>query len=126
LSRKTIKFTIPSIPPSVNHAYFTTKWGGRVLTKKGKDFKKLVSEIQANDKIEGKIKAEYQLNYGDKRKRDIGNSEKVISDALEGIYFDDDNQIDILILRRLYGPKNPYINVILTEIENGDFRDHNT
>jgi Holliday junction resolvase RusA-like endonuclease len=35
-----IKLEIPSIPPSVNHAYYTNPWGGRSLSNEGRKYKR--------------------------------------------------------------------------------------
>ena len=34
-----IRIELPFLPPSVNHAYFTNRYGGRVLSAAGKSFK---------------------------------------------------------------------------------------
>ena len=89
--------TIP-IPPSVNHCYFTTKQGKRILTTKAKQW---IAEVQSIAKaevekqqwqlVEGqKIIVEIWTYWPDNRRRDCNNGAKLTFDSLEDIAYDDD------------------------------------
>ena len=57
------------------------------------------------------------LFMGDKRKRDLDNCAKAISDALNGVLYDDDAQIDELFAIRNYDKDNPRAVVALRVLE---------
>ena len=99
-------FLLP-IPPSVNAAYRAVN--GRVMkSKKYRDWEeeaKKAMSFQDMGNIEtltGRIKATYRFGWLDKRKRDIANFEKALSDFLEdwGVY-ENDCQIDYMELFRI-------------------------
>ena len=50
-----------------------------------------------------------------KRKRDLGNQNKISFYALAGIAYDDDSQISALYLTRGYNPTNPRIELVVQE-----------
>jgi len=123
------------LPPSVNHAYIIRKTKNgvmRIKTKKFKDFIKSVHDMFPEQweenfgrgkiithkfkPLAGKLGADIRICYGDKRKRDIDNSLKVIFDALEGAAFENDNQIDHIEVRRLYGDE-PKVFVKIFKLE---------
>ena len=91
-------------PPSVN-----TYWGfhghRRYLTKKANDFKSHVSEEVINACIPKFGKARIELTITlcppDKRTRDLDNVLKSLIDAIcQAGVFDDDEQIDVLMVQR--------------------------
>jgi Holliday junction resolvase RusA-like endonuclease len=51
--------------------------------------------------------------FGTKRKADLDNFNKLWQDALTGIVYDDDSQIDELHLHRDYDKKKPRIEITL-------------
>ena len=95
-------------PPSVNTLYATVN-NRRVLSKKGRLYKKEVGELV----IAGGFKKNYDFPFkgslsvsikyypANKRKFDIMNFNKALLDAFTevGVY-DDDSQIDMLIQKR--------------------------
>ena len=89
-----IKLILP-YPPSVNKLWRTTKTGGMYSSKEYKDWAKHC-EWAAHTQTKGKgILGEYTLEVvavkPDKRRRDLGNLEKAISDILQraGVIKDD-------------------------------------
>jgi crossover junction endodeoxyribonuclease RusA len=99
---QTIVLTLP-YPPSVN-----TYWGfqghRRFLTKKALEFKKEVGQCVRLSKVNfGKARLEVTIltHAPDRRPRDIDNIVKPTLDALmQGGLFDDDSQIDHLVVKR--------------------------
>jgi len=83
-----IAITLP-LPPSVNRAYRNVVIKGHartLLSKDGREYKQAVKTLLSRAK-----------SFGDARLEvDIGNREKLLSDALEGVLFDNDEQIDVL------------------------------
>ena len=84
--------------PSVNHAYFTTKQGKRILTAKAKQW---IAQVQAiaTEEVQKqnwsitsgqKVIVEILTYWPDNRRRDCNNGAKLTFDALEGIIYDDD------------------------------------
>ena len=95
--------TIP-YPPSVN-SYWGFHGHRRFLTKKAVDFKSEVSNAVIAHNIpklgQERLEIEIKLFPTDKRVRDIDNSIKSCLDALcQAGVFDDDSQIDVLIVNR--------------------------
>ena len=113
-----IKFTIPSIFVSINSQYSFSKYGRRhFLTNKARAYKNIVSLI-ARKTYKGKIltcpiKMEVWYYFPNKKRRDISN-DKLTADALEGIIFVDDKQINNLHLHKEYNPGNPRTEIIIT------------
>ena len=93
------------IPPSVNAAYRAVN--GRVIKAKAyREWEKeatrsLHLQHQNISKLTGRLTVEYRYGFPDKRKRDIANFEKALSDFLEtaGVY-ENDCQIDEMKLLR--------------------------
>ncbi len=94
-----IKLILSMIPPSVNGIWIN-KPNGRYKSPKGKQFEKLANlEIKNQYKgkpINNQLKISINLFFKDKRKRDIDNYNKGILDAMTGIIYQDDSQIEEL------------------------------
>ena len=91
-------------PPSVN-AYWLQSGKRRYISKRGVEFKKAVKEIcqdlpSFNDRA---LSIEIVLFPRDKRLLDIDNCCKAILDSMNGIMYDDDQQVWKLSVER--GPK---------------------
>ena len=77
--------------PSVNSMYMTTKYGGRVRTKKARDWfdeaeritKLAIVEQGWQPTIGEKVVLEIMTYFPDRRKRDVNNSSKALCDMLE-------------------------------------------
>tara|TARA_Y100000741_G_C18229527_1_gene549218 strand:- start:1184 stop:1525 length:342 start_codon:yes stop_codon:yes gene_type:complete len=92
--------TLPIQACTVNKFYRT--YAGRILiSKDGKDFKKLVQAYLTNyTKIMGKVKLIIEVYFKDKRKRDLDNFAKVLIDCLKNKLFEDDDQIYELQMKK--------------------------
>ena len=94
-----IKLELLLSPPSVNTIWIN-KPGGRFKSEKGRKFEKEAkTEIKNQYKgkpINNQLKISINLFFKDKRKRDIDNYNKGILDAMTGIIYQDDSQIEEL------------------------------
>ena len=103
---------IPFLPISVNQAYATDfKTRRRFKTKTYEDFKENLGSYligKTKEPLNGDIEIEYNFYYQDKRKRDMLNLEKVMTDCL--VYYriiEDDSLITRMVLERYYNKGNP-------------------
>lgn len=92
------------LPPSINH-YWGTHGHRRYVSKAGVAFKEAVSDYVAEYKVPklGTARLEFQVTLypKDRRKQDIDNRIKALWDALaDAGVFDNDEQIDVLIVQR--------------------------
>jgi len=102
-------------PQSTNNIYAHT--GHRVyMTAKGKALKEDY-QWQIKSQYKGKplkrdIDLKIELFFGDNRKRDIDNYNKILLDAFSGILYEDDSQIQSLLIVKNKDIKNPRIEII--------------
>lgn len=104
------------IPPSVNAAYRAVN--GRVI--KSAQYrswsieagKALNTQHKAIEPMTGRLTVHYGFAFPDKRKRDIANFEKALSDFLEesGVYLND-CQIDEMRMTRLSGGNGVFVTI---------------
>lgn len=92
------------LPPSVN-SYRTIFRGRMGISKAGRLFKEQVSDYVAEYKVPklGSVRLEMSVTLypRDRRKQDIDNRIKALWDALtDAGVFDDDEQIDVLMVQR--------------------------
>ena len=92
------------LPPSVNH-YWGSLGKRRFVSKAGKEFKLKVQEYVLEYRVPKLGTARLQMTVTlyprDKRKQDIDYRIKALWDALaDAGVFSDDEQIDVLIVRR--------------------------
>ena len=92
------------LPPSVNH-YWGSLGTRRFVSKAGKEFKLKVQEYVLEYKVPklgtARLQMTVTLHPRDKRKQDIDNRIKALWDALaDAGVFDDDEQIDVLMVQR--------------------------
>jgi crossover junction endodeoxyribonuclease RusA len=59
------------------------------------------------------IEVEIKLFFGDKRKRDVDNYNKLVLDAMTGIVYDDDKQIQALHIYKDYDKENPRCEILI-------------
>lgn len=110
----TIMYKLPW-PPTVNN-YFTVARGRKILSSKGRQYKKDVALIaRFKSPLQGRLDVAIHAYPPDKRKRDLDNLTKAILDALDdcGIYCDD-SQIDKLSIERK--EKGGFVLVAISEI----------
>lgn len=92
------------LPPSVNH-YWGSLGKRRFVSKAGKEFKLKVQEYVLEHRVPklgtARLQMTVTLHPRDKRKQDIDNRIKALWDALaDAGVFDDDEQIDVLVVER--------------------------
>lgn len=88
-------------PPSINHYY--RAWRNRVvISAAGVRYRRDVAAVtEGQQKLLGRLRLEMTVYPPDRRRRDMDNVLKATLDALQhaGLY-DDDSQIDELIVKR--------------------------
>lgn len=100
-----ITLTLP-FPPTGNNIYPTARNGRRFLSEKGKAYHAAVhaavlTQLGKYPRLAHGLSVTYGISAPDKRRRDIANSEKALSDALtKANVWLDDSQIDELRLVR--------------------------
>lgn len=62
------------------------------------------------------LELDIKLYFGDKRKRDIDNFNKLVLDSMTGIVYLDDKQIQKLTVEKLYDKKNPRVEIIVKKV----------
>jgi len=92
------------LPPSVN-SYRTIFRGRMGISKAGREFKAQVSDYVVEYRVPKLGKARLEMKVviypRDRRKQDIDNRIKALWDALgDSGVFDDDEQIDVLVIER--------------------------
>ena len=109
-------------PPTVNTYYGNAKNGRKYLTKRGRDFKKeAVVQLMVQKAplaLAGRLEVRIEAHPPDRRKRDIDNIIKPLLDCITdyGLWLDDE-QIDILRIRRRSIEKPGYVRVYIMEID---------
>ena len=94
-----ITVKLPKLPPPLSACYTNVRGRGRVKTKRYREWINLCSPCLYGHKfITGKVCVEYSFFRPDKRKRDLGNLEKALSDLLTGKLIEDDSMIEDLRL----------------------------
>ena len=107
------------IPPSANRYWRKTKFGRLYVSKEATDYKALVAlrgmaaGIRPTDEP---VKMSVWC-FGLRKNRDLGNTNKVLDDALEGVAFHDDNQIVEFHYYRAAGKHAEYGKCIVVRIE---------
>lgn len=111
-----MQFILKGNPQSTNHIYRHA--GHRVyMTKEGADLKESyqwqIKSQYRKKPLEEDVKLKIELFFGDNRKRDIDNYNKILLDALSGILYVDDSQIVSLEIIKNKDIKNPRIEITL-------------
>lgn len=93
-----------TLPPSVN-SYWNNFRGRTILSKQGRDYKRIVQEYVAEHKIPRfgthRLHAIITIFPRDKRKIDLDNRLKALLDSLQDAgVFDDDEQFDKIEIAR--------------------------
>lgn len=103
-------------PLSTSHIYLS-RGKMRFMKKEAKDRKEQYAwEAKGQYKgqpIQKDITVDIVLYFGDKRKRDIDNFNKLWMDSLEGIVYEDDKQIQELHTIKSYDKQDPRIEVFI-------------
>lgn len=114
------KITLFGSPISTQHAY--GQHGKiRYMKKDAKDRKEQYqweAKSQWKSKIIGTpIKIAVALFFGDKRVRDWDNYHKISMDALSGIVWEDDSQVQEALITKHYDKENPRIEIEVSEFD---------
>ena len=109
-------------PPTVN-TYYAVYRGRKVLSVRGRHYKKngaaLLMQQGAPQMLESRLEVNIDATPPDRRKRDLDNIVKPLLDTLQDYGMFDDEQIDILRIRRREIKKPGHVRVYITEIEQG-------
>ena len=129
MAEKTLRLVLP-MPPSVNHMYLQSRWGGkRIRTKKAREWFDQAEKIVRNEilsqqwepTINQKIVLDVLTMFPDRRKRDTNNTAKALCDMLEhaGVY---DNDRFALVRYIDYGVdrENPRVEVVIRVYQEED------
>ena len=99
---KTIEFDVP-LPPTVNH-YYLTKGKKRFLSAEAKAFRLDVLRARSTAgyaRLTGRLQLTAVLHMKTRGRADLDNRLKPLQDALQWAgFYDDDEQIDCLIIVR--------------------------
>lgn len=108
-------------PPSGNTYY---RRSGHImhLSAAGRAFKvECAKQIAATmgevDKIEGRVGVQIELFRKDRRTYDIDNYVKSVLDVLKGTFFEDDRQVDWLIVKRREVTPPGFCEVVVSELD---------
>lgn len=116
-----IKLIIPGNPLSVNHLY-GQHGKRRFLYKEGKIYKELVAKEAKKLSYEPAPKEaiiymDIRYFFPDKRRRDVTNYDKSPIDAMTGIVYQDDCQIQRVTLEKYIDKANPRTEIDITIIK---------
>lgn len=110
-----MKITLLWEPKSTQHVYKITcrwKFASMYMSKEGKDIKesyRLQAKAQKTEFYEDLVSVEVCLYFWTKRKSDIDNFNKLWMDALSGVIYEDDKQIQEMYIKKDYCKENPRI-----------------
>ncbi len=118
MTERTIyRFSIPGIPPSVNHCYVNRRNGrGKVYNRQALAYFDEMALAAAHlPEIMGRVKVEYALFFPNRIVRDPGNFEKVLSDGLQraGVLADDKQIRDVRPYDAGIDRENPRVEVLI-------------
>ena len=87
------------------------------MTKQGKEMKEYYRS-EAKKQYKGKVISEgchmeITLFFKDRRARDVDNYNKLVLDALEGIVYEDDKQIQRLTVEKKLSLTDPRVEIII-------------
>ncbi|KKK72643.1 hypothetical protein LCGC14_2901820 [marine sediment metagenome] len=107
-------------PPTVNN-YTTVARGRKILSDRGRKYKRRsileLMEQHAPRGLKGRLEVKIDAYPPDKRKRDLDNLCKPILDSLQDYgMFADDEQIDVLRIRRREITRPGHVRVYISEI----------
>ena len=123
---QTLEFQLP-LPPSLNNCYRNVKINLRIMTPEARNWKlaaqalaMLAMKKQGWKKTEKeKVVVEQKFFWPDARKRDCSNCEKILSDSLNGIVFDDDCWLLNRVMDFEIDRENPRVELKIYRKENG-------
>lgn len=113
-----MKIILSGNPLSTQHIYRYTcigKFARLYMLREGKQLKEQY-QLEARNQHKKRptslsVEMEITLFFKDKRRRDVDNYNKLVLDALEGIAYQDDSQIQKLTVIKNYSKENPRIEI---------------
>ncbi len=108
-------------PPSVNRYWRNIVVGGfarTLLSKEARDFKKHVASYCVICKVK-RLSGPLTMTVDLYRPRKIGDIDapiKGLMDALQDFAYDDDKQIEVLLVRRFDDKANPRVEVVIAQV----------
>ena len=96
-----LRFTVPGVPPSVNHQYVRRPTGGLALTREAREYRQTAREYAAVAArqhgwtlvpVGEQVIVRLWYYWPDRRRRDAQNN-KILFDALEGVIYEDDRDV---------------------------------
>lgn len=109
-------------PKSTNNIYKIVcrgKFGTYYMSKEGKDLKESyqwqVKSQYRGKPLDGSLEVEIKLYFGTKRRSDWDNFHKLSMDALTGIVWVDDSQIQKATVEKFFDKANPRIEIIINQ-----------
>ena len=103
--------------PTINNYWLRSKNGNQYLSQLAKDFKEHMQYLllkNGYEKITDGVSVEIEVSFK-RAGRDIDNIVKPILDSVEGLIYDNDNQVDHIVIRRLKEKKD-FLNIKISEI----------
>ena len=113
------EITLP-VPPSVNRMYRVFR--GRVfMVREGKDYKKaiadaIVKKFGTFKPIDGPVSVQFTV-YRKAKRGDTDNFMKCLLDGMQGTFYKNDKQIELIVARRRDDKQNPRVEVIVSAIQ---------
>lgn len=115
--------TLKGEPRSTSHIYKYACRGNHpamYMSNEGRDLKESY-QWQARSQWKRKpvtspLQVSVTVYFGTKRKADVDNFNKLWLDALTGIVYEDDSQIEELTVRRAYDKANPRLEIEVNEL----------
>lgn len=117
------KIILKGNPLSTQTIYRATCLGGfsrLYMTAQGKqrkeDYQWQVKQQWKGGILDWSLELEIKLYFGDNKKRDFDNFHKLTMDALTGIVWIDDSQIQKATIEKFYDKENPRVEINITKI----------
>ena len=118
---KMLKITLTGNPMSTQHIYLTRGNSKGRFMKRGAKERKEQYQWEAKSQYKGRVlecplTAEIVLYFGDRRRRDWDNFHKLACDALEGVVYEDDSQIQEAHVVKAYDKENPRTEILIHKL----------
>jgi crossover junction endodeoxyribonuclease RusA len=112
-----LEFTVPLVPPTVNHYVKHTRTGRHYVTKEAKAFKAAVASLAGCRQVPCKwYSVKIHIYLGAKQKLDLDNCAKVVLDGLaEAGTIHSDAAITTLLLEKSRDRANPRTWIAVSE-----------
>jgi Holliday junction resolvase RusA-like endonuclease len=112
-----MRLVVVGLPPTTNNLYAIV---GRyqVLTAAGRSYKASLHNAAiataTTPPTNGPVAM--MVTYYLRRDRDVDGSAKIVLDALKGVIYEDDRQVDLLVLRKRRTKTLPYLSIVVRRL----------